>query len=101
MVSLTSFLVVSLILFLAGITVMIARKNVIAILLGIELILNAAALNFAAYTRFINNNLDGHVMSLFIIVIAAAEAAVGLAIVIRFYQIRESIHIDDATQLQS
>ena len=101
MVSLASFLVVSLILFLAGITVMIARKNVIAILLGIELILNAAALNFAAYTRFINNNLDGHIMSLFIIVIAAAEAAVGLAIVIRFYQIRESIHIDDATQLQS
>lgn len=101
MVSLPSFLVVSLILFLAGIAVMIARKNVIAILFGIELILNAAALNFAAYTRFINNNLDGHVMSLFIIVIAAAEAAVGLAIVIRFYQIRESIHIDDATQLQS
>lgn len=101
MVSLPAFLFVSFILFLAGIVVMIARKNVIAILLGIELILNAAALNFAAYTRFINNNLEGHIVSLFIIVIAAAEAAVGLAIVIRFYQIRESIHIDDATQLQS
>ncbi|WP_127715421.1 NADH-quinone oxidoreductase subunit NuoK [Halobacteriovorax sp. HLS] len=101
MVSLPAFLFVSFILFLSGIIVMIARKNIIAILLGIELILNAAALNFAAYTRFINNNLDGHVVSLFIIVIAAAEAAVGLAIVIRFYQIRESIHIDDATQLQS
>ncbi|OUR92971.1 NADH-quinone oxidoreductase subunit K [Halobacteriovorax marinus] len=101
MVSLPSFLFVSFILFLAGIVVMIARKNVIAILLGIELILNAAALNFVAYTRFINNNLEGHIIALFIIVIAAAEAAVGLAIVIRFYQIRESIHIDDATQLQS
>lgn len=80
---------------------MIARKNIVAILLGIELILNAAALNFVAYTKFINNNIDGHIMSLFIIVIAAAEAAVGLAIVIRFYQLRESVHIDDATQLQS
>lgn len=80
---------------------MIARKNIIAMMLGIELILNSAAINFAAYTRFVNNNLDGHLMSLFIIVIAAAEAAVGLAIVIRFFQIKESIHIDDATQLQS
>ena len=80
---------------------MIARKNIIAILLGIELILNSAALNFVAYTRFVNQNLEGHIMSLFIIVIAAAEAAVGLAIVIRFFQLRESIHIDDATQLQN
>ncbi len=101
MISLPSYLIISFCLFIAGLTVMIARKNIIAMLLGIELILNAAALNFAAYTRFINQNLDGHLMSLFIIVIAAAEAAVGLAIVIRFFQIKESIHIDDATELQS
>jgi NADH-quinone oxidoreductase subunit K len=101
MISLPSYLLISFCLFLAGITVMIARKNIIAMLLGIELILNAAALNFVAYTRFINQNLDGHIMSLFIIVIAAAEAAVGLAIVIRFFQIKETIHIDDATELQS
>jgi NADH-quinone oxidoreductase subunit K len=86
---------------LAGIVVVIARKNIVAILLGIELILNASALNFVAYTKFVNQNLDGHIFPLFIIIIAAAEAAVGLAIVIRFYQIRESIHIDDAAQLQS
>ena len=101
MVSLPSYLIISFCLFLAGITVMIARKNVIAMLLGIELILNAAALNFAAYTRFINQNIDGQIMSIFIIVVAAAEAAVGLAIVIRFFQIKETIHIDDATELQS
>lgn len=101
MVSLPSYLLISFVLFLSGLTVMIARKNVIAILLGIELILNASALNFAAYTKFINQNIDGHIVSLFIIVIAAAEAAVGLAIVIRFFQIRETIHIDDATQLQN
>lgn len=101
MISLTSYLIISFCLFLAGMTVMIARKNIIAILLGVELILNAAALNFVAYTRFVNQNLDGHVMALFIIVIAAAEAAVGLAIVIRFFQIKETIHIDDATELQS
>ncbi len=101
MISLGSYLFISLVLFLAGIAVMVARKNIIAILLGIELILNASALNFVAYTRFVNNNLDGHIFALFIIVIAAAEAAVGLGIAIRFFQIKESIHIDNATQLQS
>jgi NADH-quinone oxidoreductase subunit K len=100
MISLGSYLAISLALFVSGIFVMIARKNIIAILLGIELILNAAALNFAAYTKFLNQNIDGQIMSIFIIVIAAAEAAVGLGIVIRFFQLRESVHVDDASLLQ-
>lgn len=101
MISLASYLVISLILFVAGITVMIARKNLVAILLGVELVLNAAALNFVAYSRYLANNLDGHIFSLFIIVIAASEAAVGLAIVIRFFQIKDTIHVDEATQLRN
>lgn len=101
MISLTSYLIISLILFIVGITVMIARKNIVAILLGIELILNAAALNFVAYSRYLSQDMDGHIFALFIIVIAAAEAAVGLAIVIRFFQIKETIHIDEATQLRN
>jgi NADH-quinone oxidoreductase subunit K len=99
-ITLSSYLIVSFILFLSGVLVMLARKNIIAILLGIELILNASALNFVAYSKFLAGNMDGQIFSLFIIVVAAAEAAVGLAIVIRFYQINESIHIDDAAQLQ-
>lgn len=101
MISLTSYLVISMLLFAAGIMVMLVRKNVVAILLGIELILNAAALNFVAYSKFVTNNLDGHIFSLFIIVVAAAEAAVGLAIVIRFFQIKETVHVDEATQLRN
>lgn len=101
MISLTSYLVISLILFIIGITVMIARKNIVAILLGIELILNASALNFVAYSRYVSKDMDGHIFALFIIVIAAAEAAVGLAIVIRFFQIKETIHVDEATQLRN
>ncbi|MGB0454024.1 MAG: NADH-quinone oxidoreductase subunit NuoK [Bacteriovoracaceae bacterium] len=100
MIDLSSYLFLSFVLFISGIIVMVARKNVVAMLLGIELILNACAVTFVAYTRFLNHNLDGHVMSLFIIVIAAAEAAVGLAIVIRFFQLKETVHIDDATELQ-
>lgn len=101
MISLGAYLAISFALFVFGIAVMIARKNIIAILLGIELILNSAALNFAAYSKFLNHNLDGQIVSIFIIVIAAAEAAVGLGIVIRFFQLRESIHIDDASSLQN
>ena len=101
MISLASYLIISMILFTCGVVVMLARKNLVAILLGIELILNAAALNFVAYSRFVTNNLDGHIFSLFIIVVAAAEAAVGLAIVIRFFQIKETIHVDEATQLRN
>jgi NADH-quinone oxidoreductase subunit K len=101
MISLGTYLAISFALFILGIAVIITRKNIIAILLGIELILNSAALNFAAYTKFLNQNLDGHIMSLFIIVIAAAEAAVGLGIAIRFFQLRDSIHIDDAAKLQN
>ncbi len=101
MINLFSFLAISFVLFICGILVIVARKNIIAMLLGMELIMNAAALNFVAYTKFVNNNVDGHIMSLFIIIIAAAEAAVGLAIVIRFFQLRESLHIDDASTLQN
>lgn len=101
MISLASYLVISMLLFMAGLMVMLVRKNIVAILLGIELVLNAAALNFVAYSKFVTQNLDGHVFSLFIIVVAAAEAAVGLAIVIRFFQIKETIHVDEATQLRN
>lgn len=100
MVSLASYLAISLFLFLTGLVIVIARKNIVAILLGMELILNAASLNFVAYSRHVNNNIDGHIFALFIIMVAAAEAAVGLAIVIRFFQIRQSIHVDDASQLE-
>lgn len=98
--NLTPYLVISSALFVVGIVTVLSRKNIIAMLLGVELILNSAALNFVAYTRFGALNLDGHIMALFIIVVAAAEAALGLAIVIGLFQIKESIHIDDATELQ-
>lgn len=101
MIGLGAYLIISLILFFIGLAVVIARKNIVAILLGIELILNAAALNFVAYSKYAAGNLHGQIFTLFIIVVAAAEAAVGLAIVIRFFQLKETIHIDEATQLRN
>lgn len=99
MTGLSSYLLISMILFLAGIVVIISRKNLIAIFLGIELILNASALTMVAYSRFLTGNIDGHIFALFIIIIAAAEAAIGFAIAIRYFQVRGSTHVDTATLL--
>lgn len=101
MISLSSYLIISLILFGLGIFTLLSRKSIVAVLLGVELVLNAAALNFVAYSKFATKNLDGQIFALFIIVIAAAEAAVALAIVIRNFQLKESIHIDEFSELRN
>ena len=99
--SLQSYLVIAAILFSIGIYGVITRKNAIAILMGIELILNSANINFIAFNRFGGMvNLDGHVFSIFVIVLAAAEAAVALAIVINLFKNVGSVDVDDANLLK-
>jgi len=85
-IGLTHFLVVSAILFSLGILALVTRKNTILMLMGIELILNSANLNFLAFSRFQAMNLDGHVAAIFVIILAAAEAAVALAIVLHIFK---------------
>ena len=99
--SLQSYLVIAAILFSIGIYGVITRKNAIAILMGIELILNSANINFIAFNRFGGmDTLDGHVFSIFVIVLAAAEAAVALAIVINLFKNIGSVDVDDAGLLK-
>ena len=99
--SLHSYLVISSILFSLGIYGVVTRKNAIAILMGIELILNSANINFIAFNRFSGMpNLDGHVFTMFVIVLAAAEAAVALAIVINLFKNVGSVDVDDADILK-
>jgi len=99
--SLNSYLVIAAILFSMGIYGIITRKNAVAILMGIELILNSANINFIAFNRFNGlNNLDGHVFAIFVIVLAAAEAAVALAIVINLFKHIGSVDVTDADILK-
>ena len=99
--SLQSYLIIAAILFSIGIYGVITRKNAIAILMGIELILNSANINFIAFNRFGGmDNLDGHVFSIFVIVLAAAEAAVALAIVINLFKNIDSVDVDNADLLK-
>src|SRR3989338_8824905 len=80
------FLIVGLILFLLGIYTCLTKTNAIGILMGIELVLNSSGLNFITFSHFNGNNINGHVMTLFIIILAAAEAVVALAILLGIYR---------------
>ena len=93
-VGLTHFLVISVALFSLGMYGVITRKNAVMVLMGIELILNSANINFIAFARYGNFGLQGQIMALFVIVLAAAEAAIALAIVINIYKTITNINVD-------
>jgi NADH-quinone oxidoreductase subunit K len=104
-VGVAHYLVVGAVLFVCGALCMATKRNAIGVLLGIELVLNGANLNFIAFgSRYLRDSpgigLDGQLMSLFVIVLAAAEAAVALAIALNFYNSFNSIDVDQADQLQ-
>ena len=97
---LSKFLVISAILLIIGIAGVLTRRNLLVIFMSIELILNAANLNFIAFSRYLQdsggtNPLAGQIFTVFIIVVAAAEAAIGLGIVIALYRNRETIWVDE------
>lgn len=99
-VGLNHFLVVSSLLFSMGIYAVVTRKNAVLVLMGIELILNSANINFVAFSRFGNYGLDGQLIALFVIVLAAAEAAIALAIVLNIYKNLASVNVDEADRLR-
>jgi NADH-quinone oxidoreductase subunit K len=96
------YLALSVILFLLGMVTILARRNLIYVLMGVEMILNASALNFVAFARHRDpvGVIDGSVYSTFIIVLAAAEAAVALAIVLNIFGLFQSIRPQDANELR-
>jgi len=89
------YLILSALLFALGAVGVILKKNIISIFLCIELMLNAANLSFIAFSRYLNQ-VDGQVIVFFVMVVAAAEAAVGLAITVVVYRNRRSLNVDDA-----
>jgi NADH-quinone oxidoreductase subunit K len=98
-VTLEHYLVVSAVLFSLGLLGVIARRNLLVIYMSLELMLNAANLALVAFSRF-HNDLDGQVMVFFIITVAAAEVAVGLALIVALYRKRQTTHVEDLTTLK-
>ena len=100
MIGLSHFLVVSAALFCLGVMAVLTRKNAVNVLMGVELILNSANLNLVAFSRYSAGNLDGQLFAVFVIVVAAAEAAVALAIVLSMYRIMKTVNLDRADTLK-
>lgn len=104
--NLNAYLGLSAIFFAFGIVTVLSRRNTIGIFMGVELILNAAALNFAAFQALRKTGTGvaewphGHLFALFIIILAAIEAAVALAIVLRIFAVKQSIDPDRAVELK-
>lgn len=99
-VSLPSYLAVSFFMFATGLFTVASRRNIIGIFMGIELILNAAALNFAAMSRLAVGTLDGQIVALFVIVLAAAEAAIAMALMLAVYKRYRDINADNLTNMK-
>ena len=99
-IGLIHYLIVSAILFTTGVFgIFMNRRNVIVILMSIELILLAVNINFVAFSAYLQS-IEGQIMALFVLTVAAAEAAVGLAILVTFFRTRGDIKVDDANQMK-
>jgi len=98
-IGLNHFLILSAVLFSLGLFAVVTKRNAVTVLMGIELILNAANINFIAFARFADTDLDGQIFAVFVIVTAAAAAAVALAIVLNLYERLKSINLDEADSL--
>lgn len=102
---LSKFLVIGALLFIIGVAGVLTRRNIIVIFMSIELILNAANLNFIAFSQYLSqtgnvNAVAGQIFAVFVIVVAAAEAAIGLGIVIALYRNKETIWVDEIDLLK-
>jgi NADH-quinone oxidoreductase subunit K len=98
-VGLEHYLFVSALLFCLGLWGVIARRSLLVIYMSLELMLNAANLALVSFSRF-NDNLKGQVMVFFIITVAAAEVAVGLALIVALYRKRQTVHVEDLTTMK-
>lgn len=99
-IGLQHYLVVSSILFSLGLFGIVTRKNAVMVLMGIQLILNSANINFVAFARYGNFGFDGQLIALFVVILAAAEAAVALAIVLNIYKNFSTVNVDEIDKLK-
>ena len=97
---LTSYLIIGAVLFSLGLLCVLTRRNAISVLMGVELILNSANINYVAFSHFGSGNLDGQIYAMFVIMLAAAEASVGLAIVLAIFQLFHTIDVEAAETLR-
>ena len=99
-IGLNHYLVVGLLVFLAGMFTVLTRRNAIGVLMGVELVLNSANINYIAFSLFGSGGYEGQIFSIFVIMLAAAEAAIGLAIVLGIYRKFQTIDVEEVDSLR-
>ena len=99
-ISIYHYLVVSAILFVLGLYALISRKNAILLMMGIELILNACNINLIAFSKYGGLGVDGQVIAIFVTVLAVAEAAIALAIILNIYQNFSTVNVDEVNNMK-
>lgn len=100
-VGLSHYLMLSALFLALGVFTILSRRNAIVILMGVELVLNAAALNFVAFGKYVATGIAGQMMAIFVIVIAAAEAAVALAIILSVFRNFNTVQVDRVDRLRN
>ena len=100
MIGLGNYLFISAALFALGIMCVLTRKNAVHVLMGVELMLNSANLNLVAFSKYSAGSLNGQIFAIFVIIVAAAEAAVALAIVLSMYRLLKTVNLDRADTLK-
>jgi NADH:ubiquinone oxidoreductase subunit K len=98
--ALDKLLVIAAALFCCGLYTILTRRNAVAVLMGVELVLNAANINFVAFSHYVSRLIGGQIFAVFVIVLAAAEAAVALAIFLRLFSTTGTVEVDAADQLR-
>jgi NADH-quinone oxidoreductase subunit K len=99
MITLAHYVGLSFVLFTIGVVGVLVRRNLLTVLMSIELMLNAVNINLVAFSRQLGD-LTGQVFSIFVIAVAAGEAAIGLAIIISLYRLKSSVNLDDAAEMK-
>jgi len=99
-IGLTHYLILAAFLLCCGLVVTMTKRNAVGILIGVELVLNAAGLNFVAFSRYRSGAIDGQVAALFVVVLAAAEAAIAIAIFVNYYRSVVTIDADRGDELR-
>ncbi len=99
-IGLNHYLVLSALVFSLGVLTMVTKRNAIGILIGVELVLNAANVNLVAFSRYQTGAGDGHIFAVFVILLAAAEAAIAIAIFMNFYNTLATIDVDRGDELR-
>ena len=98
MITLSHYVALSFVLFVIGIVGVLVRRNLLTVLMAIELMLNAVNINLIAFSERLSS-LEGQIFAIFVITVAAGEAAVGLAIIIQLYRLRTTVNVDEVTEL--